>query len=313
MTDLNLLHDSVVTAAEIDSLGHLNVRFYVRRVAEASRILLQQHGIELQPGQSLRRVDTYNRFHREQFEGAPLHTLGGFIASESGNAINAYFEIRNPESDVVAATFIVTNQIVDDDDQPIPDTQAVQSVLQNAPIITVPEYGAPRSLSLKPPSIVTMAEIDQAVGDTPPGMMSGRRENAVHAEHCNSQGRLRDDMDLMAVLHPLDAAKKQDEKMGPPIMRDAQGRRFSWAMLETRSVMWHRPMLGDQLLSIGADIASAEKWRQSRRWMFVKDTGLLLGVSDSLGICIDLDARKAITIPEDVREEIDQNSLPQFA
>ena len=64
---------------------------------------------------------------------------------------------------------------------------------------------------------------------------------------------------------------------------------------------------------MGADVAFGDKWRQSRRWMFVKDSGLLLGVSDSVGVCIDLDARRAISIPADMREAIQANLHPEFA
>ena len=74
-----------------------------------------------------------------------------------------------------------------------------------------------------------------------------------------------------------------------------------------------RPMAGEIVLSIGADIANGEKWRQSRRWMFAEETGLLLGISDSVGLCIDLDARRSIPMPFDVIEAIERSSLPQFA
>ena len=83
--------------------------------------------------------------------------------------------------------------------------------------------------------------------------------------------------------------------------------------METRSVVWHRPMAGETVVSLGADVAVGDKWRQSRRWMFEQSSGKLLGISDSLGLCIDLDARRSIPIPQDVREATLKNLLPQFA
>ena len=76
-----LLDESVVQASEIDSLGHMNVRFYMERMERANRKLLS--GLEL-PSDLLetsfvRRTDTYTRFRAEQFEGATLHTVGGVL------------------------------------------------------------------------------------------------------------------------------------------------------------------------------------------------------------------------------------------
>jgi len=168
-------------------------------------------------------------------------------------------------------------------------------------------------LSLNDPVRISLEELEAVVGDDPtPGMMSGRRKNVVHADDCDTDGRLREEMDLMFVLH-RPTIGNENELGGPPVMRDSKGRRYSWAMIETRSVVWHRPMEGEIVLSIGADIANGEKWRQSRRWMFAEETGLLLGISDSVGLCIDLDARRSIPMPLDVIEAIERSSLPQFA
>lgn len=316
MTEQVLLHESQVQAEEIDSLGHMNVRFYIARADAANRKLLQSAGIQPGPGQVLRRVDTYTRFHREQFTGAPLDTFGGFIQSESVNpdkAVQAYFEIRNTEKDELAATFIITSSVVDEAAQeilPLPTTP--DSAYEN---ITLPTHGAPRSLSLAWPRQVTIADIEPHLSDDPAlGMMTGTRENSVVADDCDEHGRLREEFDLMSILFRPDPEDVQDETaMGPPILKDEQGRRYSWAMLETRSVIWHRPMAGDRIIALSADIACSEKWRHTRRWMFVKSSGLLLGVSDSLGICIDLDARRAISMSGALQKAVAANCLPQFA
>lgn len=314
MSDMTLFHESVVNESEIDSLGHMNVRFYLSRVDKANRALLEQQGVALGKGQAIRRVDTYTRFHREQFAGARLHTVGGLIASEGGqDGVRAYFEIRNPDTGAVAATFVLTSNIVDTRSQSlvgIPETAAMQKV---GSFVDVPEYGRPRSLSLTPPKVVTMEELREFINDDPtPGMMSGTRENRIYDEDCDEYGHLQEDLDLMFVLHrpgPNDDATS----FGPPALRDATGRRYGWAMMETRSLVMHRPMAGDEIVSMGADIAFAEKTRQSRRWMFIKESGRLLGVSDTVGLCIDLDARRAIPIPEEIRETVWRNALPQFA
>ncbi|MBT3868513.1 MAG: thioesterase family protein [Gammaproteobacteria bacterium] len=317
MTELRVLHESTVQPEEIDALGHMNVRYYMTRVDQANRSMLAEMGIQEEPGKAIRRLDTYTRFHREQFAGATLHTLGGLIAvagSDESREANGYFEIRNPDNNQVAASFILRSCLIDVSSQQVLDITA-NSVNNDTSEyrVLVPEHGMPRSLSLNDPARISLEELEAVVGDDPtPGMMSGRRKNVVHADDCDSDGRLREEVDLMFVLH-RPTTGDENELGGPPVMRDSEGRRYSWAMIETRSVVWHRPMEGEIVLSIGADIANGEKWRQSRRWMFAKKTGLLLGISDSVGLCIDLDARRSIPMPLDVIEAIERTSLPQFA
>lgn len=315
MTELQVLHESTVQPDEIDSLGHMNVRYYMTRVDQANRSMLAEMGIQEGSGRAIRRLDTYTRFHREQFAGAILHTLGGLIAVEGADdsrEVNGYFEIRNPDNNQVAASFILRSCVIDVASQQVLDISANRTNADHFSA-TVPEHGMPRSLSLNEPGQVPLEELEAVIGeDSTPGMMSGRLENKVHSEDCDKDGRLREEVDLMFVLH-RPAPGDESKTGGPPIMRDSKGRRYSWAMIETRSVVWHRPMAGQTVLSIGADIANGEKWRQSRRWMFAKESGLLLGISDSVGLCIDLDARKSIPMPADVIEAIERNSLPQFA
>jgi hypothetical protein len=64
---------------------------------------------------------------------------------------------------------------------------------------------------------------------------------------------------------------------------------------------------------MSTDITVGEKWRHTRRWIFAKQTGLLLGISDHAAVSMDLDARKAISIPADIRESMERLSLPDYA
>ncbi len=319
MNEPGLLLESRVQESEIDSLGHMNVRFYVTRADAANRLLLDTLGIKALKGQVIRRLDTYSKFQREQFAGAPLQVRGGVIDVEGplagtsrDNAVTAFYEIRNPEANAIAATFVITSVLIESETQVLlPSVANVEA--RKAHRIQVPDYGLPRSLSLAQPAPVSLEELETVVSLEPAmGMMSGIREAEVHADDCDAFGRLDENTDLMFVLHR--PGEGEDLKqMGPPLMRDSSGRRYSWAMMETRSVNYVRPLAGETVVSLGADVAYGDKWRQSRRWMFSRDTGSLLGISDTLGLCIDLDARKAIPIPEELIEEIERTYLPQFA
>jgi hypothetical protein len=143
-------------------------------------------------------------------------------------------------------------------------------------------------------------------------MMSGRRDALVSAEDCDEQGRLNGSVDLMFVLHRPQPGEEMP-KFGPPVMKTTEGHRFSWAMIETRAIALNKPKLGDHLVSIGADIALGERWRQSRRWVYIRDSGELIGVNDTVGLALDLDARRSIDIPDDLRRSIERSYLPDLA
>lgn len=313
--NMQVLHESTVRDSEIDSLGHLNVRYYLSRVDDANIHLLSALGLSLpkESGLIMRRYDTYSRFRREQFAGADLQVQGG-VLELTEDAARCYFEIRNPSKGELAASFVTVTKPV--------DVLTQQSVLFPVELVSegceyrvqLPKHAKPRSLSLDSPrSDLSLAQLETRVVLEPaPGMMSGRREAKVDAADCDAQGRLREDVDLMFVLHRPQPGEDMS-KFGPPVMKTDEGHRFSWAMIETRSLTLSRPHAGDQLVSIGADVALGKRWRQSRRWVFVATSGELIGLNDTVGLALDLDERRSIDIPSSMRAAIERSYLPDLA
>ena len=78
---MHILDESPVLESEIDSLGHMNVRFYIARIDRANNALLKLIGIDAAalPGIVISRSDTYSRFHREQFADSSLEVHGGLL------------------------------------------------------------------------------------------------------------------------------------------------------------------------------------------------------------------------------------------
>jgi acyl-CoA thioester hydrolase len=312
MSELKLLHESVVGESEIDSLGHMNVRFYVARAANAHFGLLESLGIKSGAGQAMRRTDTYNRFHKEQFEGAFLGVFGGLISVESSDGVSGYYEIRNLETNDLAASFVMTGHIIDAESEEIQETVLPAEVME-ANRVELPEYGRPRTLKLLPPRQVSIEEVGALIPESAkPFSMNGRREGLVLPEDCDETGRLKESIDPMVVLFRPQPGQDL-KKMGPPVTHDEHGRRYAFAMMEIRNLNWRRPREGETVLSMSADVDFGEKWRHTRRWIFAKESGTLLGISDHAAVCMDLDARKAIPLPAEVREEIERTCLPDYA
>lgn len=312
---MHILDESPVLESEIDSLGHMNVRFYIARIDRANNALLKLIGIDAAalPGIVIRRSDTYSRFHREQFTDSSLEVHGGLLKTGK-DEIRCYFEIRNPAKDQIAATFITSSELVESSSQKtIPFQLGIPEDLKQY-VVTLPNYGSPRSLTLKAPKIdITVSELQSQISKAPvPGMMSGIMEFRIEPGDCDVNGYLQEDIDLMFIMHRAQTLESGGS-FGPPVMKTDTGNRFSWAMIETRAIVLGRPRVDDMLLSIGSDVAYGDRWRQSRRWAFVRESGLLVGINDVVGIALDLDERRSIQIPKTVRNAIEKTYLPNLA
>ncbi len=308
---MQLLHESTVQDEEIDSLGHMNVRYYMARMEQANRTLIDSLDMpaETMAAGFLRRVDTYTRFRREQFAGAPLHTVGGVLALAEGG-MQSYVEVRNADSQDVAATFIVTTALIEQASRrPLPFPAAGTFTPTE-----VPAYAKPRSLTLGP--VNTAVTLDQLDATIPAveggGMMSGKRNTTIEDDDVDAEGWLKEELELM-FLPFAKLAQQEDSPQGPPVFQTGDGRRVGWAIMETRNLLYGQPRLNDEIAYFSADLRLEEKSRLSRRWAFNANSGQLLGISDSVGLCIDLDARRAITWPAELRAQIERYQQPQLA
>jgi acyl-CoA thioester hydrolase len=314
---MHTFDESRVQPEEIDSLGHLNVRFYLERVGRAEQAMLAALGLTQETlkttGTTMRPVDTYSQFRREQFEGAELAVLGGVLDTEPSR-IRSYFEVRNPARDEIAAVFVITSELTDRATRVPRELPAALRQANEQYGVLLPEYARPRSLSLDPPRTdVRLADLLARIPEASEFGMTGRRQAEILAEDCDADGVLRDDVELMFLMFRREAESRDPKQFGPPVLRTDEGHRFGWAMMETRNIELARPRAGDTVIFLGADVAIADKSRQSRRWSFVRDTGQLLGIHDTVGIAIDLDARKAIPIPRSIRAEMEAAYLPDYA
>ena len=312
---MQLLNESIVRAEEIDSLGHMNVRFYMSRMEAANQKLIEDMGMAQANSSAryLRRIDTYTRFQREQFEGASLHTLGG-VLDITADGMRSYIEIKNPTTTDVAATFIVTTQLTDSlDHRPLAFEMPANAAAES--FIEIPGYAQPRSLSIGPVNNrVTLAQLDGLIPDVAEGsaMISGRRQTRIEQDDVDESGWLRKDVELM-FLPFSKMALAEGKAHGPPVFTTKAGQRAGWAVMESRTLVYNQPRLGDPLSYFNTDLALEEKSRLSRRWAFNSSSGELLGISDTVGLCIDLDARRAIAWPGELRELIEQHMQPQLA
>ena len=315
---MKLLHTSVVAADEIDALGHLNVRYYMSRAQAANTALLSQLGLgpEAVDAMSARliQVDGYTRYHREQFKGATLDVRGGVLEVGRGT-VRAYFEIDNDAKGEVAATFILVTALADRATRaPLALPDAV--VAATAGLTTdLPPHGQARTVDLGAPRLdVTYEALAARLGGDFADPMSRRMERTIEAEACDAHGFLSDGEDFMfGMLRQARPVEGKEPSWGPMTFITGEGHRVGWASLETRQMRFVQPRAGETICSIGAEIALLDKVRHSRRWVFNVTTGQVVSMNDNIAIALDLDARRPIAIPAELRGELEKRHVPEFA
>jgi len=314
---MRLLHTSVVEPDEIDALGHLNVRFYMARAQRANEALMAELGLGPEAlealGARLVQADSYTRYHREQFKGSTLTVRGGVL--EAGTeSLRLYFEVDNDAKGEIAASFIFVMALIDRATRaPLKLPEAVVTAAIQA-MTVLPDHGRPRTVNLDPPRVdLTFDEVAGRLGEGETAdPMSWRMERTIEAEACDAYGFLSDTEDFMFGM-PRGSRPVEGQRWGPMTFTTEEGHRVGWASLETRSVRLSQPRGGETICSIGAEIGLHDKVRHSRRWLFNLTTGKLVSLNDNIALALDLDARRPIAIPAQLRSQLEKRHLPDFA
>lgn len=310
---LRVLHESEVKREEIDALGHMNVRFYGERALASTKRLLAELRAETSdfqrstwaPGASAEQGDAeltydlprlFTRYQREQHTGSPLVVLGGLLnVTDAG--LRFYHELRNPERDELAASFVQDLELrVPGEAEALRIPESVQKDLSRFRI-AFPEAGQPRSIDLDRPPIAPT--LDDALADG----LAFRLPRTVESEFCDAEGR------LSAEMRPFymwggDPIPPQTREDGPPLIDLPDGAKMGWASMETRSVMLEQPIVGMRVQSFAATVELARKTNLRRYWVFDLDTKRLLLSNEVVELALHLGQRRAIEIPEEIRADM---------
>jgi acyl-CoA thioesterase FadM len=301
-------HEARVEPADIDNLGHMNVRVYARHAAAGVHKLMAAVGLDQAALDGLQvrilQPDCHTLFRREQLLGAPLGVRAGVLDSREA-CIEAYLELFNRDTDELAATFRKEVRLVrrvDAEPADFPD-----AVLRRAQQLKVewPAHGRPRSLSLE--------AVRRDV--TPMDMASRGIELRFDGyEVLPSASTPEGFMDLSAA--PWLAFAEV------PIKREVPGdaEEESWfhdgnvsiATLESRHTLVAVPRTGDIVVTYTAITDVRHKIMRFCHWSFARDSGRLLAVLDEIGIGLNLETRRSCEFPPAMRAELEANSHPEL-
>lgn len=304
MNELVEVYRSSVQIWECDQMGHMNVQFYLDKAAIGLEVF--EHYLGGAPADTRRARlvpdEHHVRFLREQHAGAPLCMSAGVLDSDT-HRLRIYFELRNPAADQVAATVTATVRLREvDTDEPLPLPAEYR---ERAAALTteLPAYAAPRGLEMHPPRPApTLQDAEQLnlvrtyTGTVQPSMCDryGRMASRWY------MGIISDGIpNLLAVTRGAAAESTERSKVGG-------------AALEYRFAYHRRPRSGD-LLALRSGIKDiGPKAYTLGHWLFDIASGEAVATSEAVAVMFDLEARKAITIPDAARVGLERFRCPQL-
>ena len=309
LPSLRVLHESVVRDEEIDALGHMNVRFYGARALESTARLLAEFDVEVNSfgmispfGHDLPCL--FTRYHREQHAGSPLVVLGGLI-DVGKDGLRIYHELRNPERDELAASFVhdvTLRRVGERESFSLPESMRKDL---SEWVVEFPAEGGPRTIDLDAPPVAPTLEQAREEG------LTFRMPRRIEAQDCDGEGR------LAAETRPFymwggDLIPPQTRSDGPPLIALADGGTMGWASMETRSVMLEPPVAGMRVQSFSATVELASKTCLCRYWVFDLETGRLLLANEVVELALHLGQRRAIEIPPEIRKGMEAALRPDL-
>jgi acyl-CoA thioesterase FadM len=284
-TDLPTTHTTTVTEDQIDHLGHMNVRFYGVAARAGTAEVLRR----LAPGTThpiaVEVPDVFTRHLREQLLGARLSVRSGVLEARP-RRLRLYHELVNDETGDLAASFVHRVRVTDDS----PPAWADPGDLR---LDEVPERGRSRTIdvevdseALAPPLAVSLER-----------SLAFRHPRVITADEVGPDGRLRpaDAPMLIWLGEELEAGTGAMLHPGP------DGQLLGWANLESRIRVHRLPQVGDRIQSFGATLAVADKTCHRWMWAYDLDRAELLCSFEIVDLAFDTVARRAVSIPDDLR------------
>ena len=298
---MQTFHEARVEPADIDELGHMNVRVYARHAAAAVHKLLAAMGLDadaLAAQQALVfQPDCHTLFRREQLLGNPLGVRAGVLAVQP-DCIDTYLELHNRDSDQLAATFRKEVRLVARAD--LAPLAFAQGVCDGAEKLAIewPAHGKPRSLPLDPVRRdLTVADMQRE------GVVSRFQGYEVTAELSTPDGF----MDLSGAPWFSYSAEPVPRE---PAAADAEDAWFSSdshmavATLESRHSVVDIPRTGEIVVTYTAIIDVGRKIMRFAHWSFDEKSGRLLAILNEVGIGLNLQTRRSCEFPPETRAKL---------
>jgi len=285
MSELRTTHRLTVVEDMIDHLGHMNVRFYGAAARVASEAVVRDVGGA--DGLGVEPVDLYTRHFREQLLGAQLEVRSLVLGSTPGS-LRLYHELRNADSDELAASFVHRVEGTAGAGAPWPPPMEGAA--------EVPEAGRPRSIDLGTDPLASAPSLAELQADP---LLAVRRPRSIDPAECGADGAYDPANGPMLFWQgePIEGAT------GPVLHPGPDGQLIGWATMEHRMAIRRWPRAGDRIQSFGCTVSLFEKGTHRLMWAHDVDRGELLAAFEVVDVALDTVSRRAVPIPDDLRRE----------
>jgi acyl-CoA thioester hydrolase len=296
-------------AWECDHVGHLNTRYYVARVeqglAALARRLELTDVIDSTAGYHLLVKAQHMRFLREARAGASLHATGQVLTWGRDEA-DVLFLLRHSGSGQVAATFRLSIAYVErDSGRPEPwPARAIRA----AETLTceAPGEARPRSISLDGAEVTASLERARLLGLRTTGL------GTIMPDVCDAHGHWRLSSFMGRVGDSI-------PHLGNGEWREVLARttpggplRVGSALVEFYTVHVRWPRIGDGCEVRSALAGCTERVTYASHWLLDPETGAPWAAVRTVGIALDLDARRALPLTTEAQDAYHAASVPHL-
>ena len=279
-----------VNTWECDEMGHMNVRFYVARAMEGLVALAAALGMPNafapEAVATLMVREQHIRFLREARPGALLHMRAGVLDIDETEVRVAQALYHSGAGEPAATIVSRISHVTAADGRPFPwPRQALDRV--KALRIGLPDYAAPRGLSLDPVEPQASAERAAALGLTP--IATG----AFAPQDCDAFGRMRTEQFIGRISDGIPQLAGEiraivaEQAANPPA-------RFGGAVLEYRLIHLDWPRVGARFAIRSALTGADERTQRIVSWMLDPESGRAWATAIAVAVTLDLDARKIV-------------------
>jgi acyl-CoA thioester hydrolase len=295
-------------AWECDHVGHLNTRYYVARVEQGLatfvRLLELADAVDGAAGRYHLLVKAQHmRFLREARAGAALHATGQVLRWGRDDA-DVLFLLYHSVSGQVAATFRLALAFVErasGRSEPWPEhaTRAAGALTCDAP-----SDAQPRSISLDGAEVTASLERARQLGLRTTGL------GTIMPDVCDSHGNWRLSGFMGRVADSIPHLRNSEWR--DVLARTTSGGplRIGSALVEFQTVHVRWPKVGDGCEVRSAPAGCTDRVTYSSHWLLDPQSGAPWAAVRTVGIALDLDARRSLPLTAEAQAAYRAASVP---